>query len=403
MLDHTGQEGGAELAMVRLAAELRRCEIDVQVLLFSDGPLRIRLEELGIPTRVEPLGIRTVALSRDMLGWRRAILETGAALRFSIRIARAIRCGKADLVVANSLKAASIAAVAAPAAGRPWIWHLHDRLSDDYLPPLPLRALKILAAVGPARIVANSRATRETLPSRARRRSAVVYPGFRETCAAPASDSSAAAVGIVGRISPTKGQLEFIEAAAQLAHRYPNLLFRVIGAPLFGEESYEHTARERATDLGIADRLEFCGWVEDPLEQMKSLSVLVHASPVPEPFGQVLIEAMAAGVPVVAAASGGVMEILDPTSQSEWDAAAHLSVTDVGILVRPGDPAALAKAIATVLDDPVAATQRVQKARSSLARFDIERTAAGVAEVWSSILPARRWFASTRSTIKTGG
>lgn len=388
VLDHTAQEGGAELALLRVAEVL--CDdddLELRVLLFADGPLRERLVSAGVQTAVLPLdeGIATASRDRIVAGAAGSALS---AAGYVPRLVRAIRGSRADVVVANSLKSAVFAFFAAPLAGRRWVWQLHDRLATDYLPAPLVAAMRLIAVLGPRAIVANSRATLETLPASARRKAVVAYPGLPPeafTRAEPASGD--VVVGILGRVSPTKGQREFLEAAAIVAAGRRDVRFAVIGGALFGEHGYEAELRDLAERLGIADRVEFTGWVSDAPARLRELTVLVHASPTPEPFGQVIVEAMAAGVPVVATSAGGVPEILDENggrSDAPW------STTATGVLVRPGDSTALAQAMESVLDDRVAADARAGAANADARRrFTIERTAEAIREAWSTALPSR--------------
>jgi len=115
----------------------------------------------------------------------------------------------------------------------------------------------------------------------------------------------------------------------------------------------------------------------------------VHASPVPEPFGQVVVEAMAAGVPVVATDAGGVTEILEPNG-SGIATSGPWRVTPFGVLVSPGDDAALADAIRWVLTN---ADERERKAAAAqeyaINRFSIARTADAVYSAWDGVLNSR--------------
>ncbi len=381
MVDHTAQEGGAELALLRLAEALRADgAIDLRVLLFARGPLEERLTRIDVPVEVLPLDERVATARRD----RAVAAAAGSAiatLRFVPRLARAIRASDADLVVANSLKSAVFAFLAAPLARRPWVWHLHDRLAADYLPKVMVLAMRGIAAVGPRAVIANSHATLSTLPARARRRSVVAYPGLPPTAFAdPATDPQPPTVGIIGRVSPTKGQREFLDAASIVVAGRPGVRYRVIGGALFGEDDYEEELHAHVRELGIDDRVEFTGWVDDVPVRLRGLTLLVHASPVPEPFGQVIVEAMAAGVPVVAAAAGGVLEILGPDGPP---AVAGFRVTPTGILVAPGDVKGLAAAIEVALDDDGARIERARVATADAAtRFGIEETARIVRDVW---------------------
>ena len=396
VVDHTGQEGGAELALLRVVARIGGADITVRALLLEDGPFHGRLTGAGIETAVLAADARTNRASRDRVMAPAAAARTAlTTLGFVPRLARAIRGAQCDLVVANSLKSAVLVALAAPLAGRRWVWHLHDRLASDYLPNVLVRAMRMLALIGPRRIVVNSEATLRLLPERARRKAHLAYPGLSPEAFLDAAPSqavasvgepvepplSAPAVTMIGRISPTKGQREFLEAAVILARDRTHVRFRIVGAALFAEEDYSAQITRHAESLDLGDRLELTGWVSDPSALLRSAAVLVHASPVPEPFGQVVAEAMAAGIPVVATDAGGVREMLDPDAAAE--AGSEVQVTRLGILVPPGDAVALAEGIARVLDDPDAAAQRAAAAREAASdRFRIEGTVAAVRAAW---------------------
>src|SRR5207249_911554 len=119
-------------------------------------------------------------------------------------------------------------------------------------------------------------------------------------------------IGMIGRIAPQKGQHVFIEAFVRAfgdgdrAHQAV-----IVGAPLFGEDAYLEEVRQLVVDRGMAERIRFAGFAEDVASELARLDILVHASVVPEPFGQVVVEGMAAGLPVVASAGGGPSEIID--------------------------------------------------------------------------------------------
>ncbi len=97
------------------------------------------------------------------------------------------------------------------------------------------------------------------------------------------------------------------------------------------------SSESMARELGLADRVSFRGFAEDVHAELARLDVLVHASTVPEPLGQVVLEGMAAGLPVVAADAGGPAEIIDDGVD--------------GLLYPPGDEAALAERLRRLADD----------------------------------------------------
>lgn len=393
VVDHTAKEGGGELALLRIAELLDGDRADIRALIFESGPFVDRLRSVGIRTAVLPLSAAVNRTARTGLLRPTALVRSlASSLSFVPRLARAVRASGAEVVVANSLKSAVFTAAAAPLAGRRWVWHLHDRLAADYLPAPLVVVLRALAVVGPRTVVVNSLATLATLPRRARARAVLAYPGLPASAFSPAPpaplepsappEPGAPVVGIIGRISPTKGQIEFLQASAVVARTHPDASFRVVGAALFGEDDYETEARALVERLGLAGRVEFTGWLADPAAALRDLTVLVHASPVAEPFGQVVVEAMAAGVAVVATDAGGVPEILDPGGASAASSDG-VRTTELGMLVAPGDVGGLAAAISLSIADPVARSARVDAAREAAgARFAIEGTADAVAEAW---------------------
>jgi glycosyltransferase involved in cell wall biosynthesis len=111
----------------------------------------------------------------------------------------------------------------------------------------------------------------------------------------------------------------------------------VIGSQVFGGEAHADSLHRLADDLGIAADVVWRGFQEDVAAELARLDVLVHASTTPEPFGSVIVEGMAAGLPVVATAAGGPLEIVEPEQS--------------GLLVPPGDVAALSHALRRLAAD----------------------------------------------------
>lgn len=323
-LDHTAKMSGGELALSRLLPALIG-EVDPVVVLGEQGPLVGRLRELGVSVEVLELSAVTRNVRKDSLTGPRAVLRRGlSVLAYSLRVRRLIRDGRVDVVHTNSLKSGFYGCLAARLAGVPSVWHLRDRLSPDYLPRFALLATRAALRVLPSRVVCNSQETMATLPRGVRQspcKRPLVIPSPLQDVPVPTAAPGAMrggsdengdrpfSVGLVGRFAPWKGQLEAVRAFArdEVPSRARLLL---IGAPMFGEEDYVDQVRREVTRLGLDGRVEFVGFVDDVLGTMAQLDVLVHASTVPEPFGQVVVEGMAAGVPVVATRGGGPSEII---------------------------------------------------------------------------------------------
>jgi glycosyltransferase involved in cell wall biosynthesis len=178
---------------------------------------------------------------------------------------------------------------------------------------------------------------------------------------------------MVGRIAPWKGQDLFLRAFARAFARGEEQA-RIVGSALFGEESYGASLHRLVSDLGLAGRVDFAGFHEDVYAQLARLDVLVHASRIPEPLGQVVQEGMRAGLPVVAAAAGGPVELIADGR--------------TGLLYPPGDVGALAERLERLASDPDLRRRVGAAAVHTTAAFEPERVSAQVLEVYNAV--ARR-------------
>ena len=387
-IDHTARLGGGELALANLVHFINRDQVEPIVLLFEDGPLAGRLRP-ETETHIISLDASVSNAQKDGLGvgsvlklktvWL-TLLQVAKVLKF-------IRTTKPDVIHTNSLKADLIGGVAGRLAGIPVVWHIRDRIDSDYLPGSVVAVFRFLSRTIPAFVIANSKATLETIQLDGRRPSAAIGSGVNlhkykedaKTVASTVANENKQAeprLGLVGRISPWKGQHIFLKAAAEILKCHPTATFELIGSALFDEKAYEDSLHELCATLQIEKAVRFVGFVEDVPGQISKLDILVHASTTGEPYGQVIIEGMAAGKPVIATNGGGVPEIVVD----------HVT----GILVPMGDSAKMAEAIEYLLDNPqiMASMGRLGRERV-LEHFTVENTARRVEEVYRQVLPGR--------------
>ncbi|HET7489513.1 MAG TPA: glycosyltransferase [Acidimicrobiales bacterium] len=370
-LDHCARLSGGELALLRLLPALEG--VDAHVILAEDGPLVARLVSAGISVEVVPMAERARGLGRQAVS--PAALPLGSALRasaYTARVARRLRALRPDLVHTNSLKAALYGAAAGRLAGVPVVWHVRDRIDADYLPASAVRLVRGLARRLPAAVVANSRTTMATLGPLTVPAEVVYSPVHVHN--GPRTGGDVLRVGIVGRIAEWKGQGTFLRA---FAAAFPDggTEAAVVGAPLFGEEDEEQRLRHLAGELGIADRVEFRGWRDDVGAELARLDVLVHASTLAEPFGNVVVEGMAAGLPVVAAGAGGPAEVITDGVD--------------GLLYPPGDVGSLADRLRDLAADAVRRRSLGAAARSRAAAFAPPVIAAQLEALYRRVLTGR--------------
>jgi glycosyltransferase involved in cell wall biosynthesis len=367
-LDHVARLSGGEIALLRLLPELSQ-HVDATVLLGEDGPLVERLETAGISVRVLALAPAARDLPRTSVRPSAFKLDAVAAtLRYVIELRSQLRRLRPDLVHTNSLKSAIYGGVAARLAGVPAVWHVRDRIAPDYLPLPAVWLVRFLARTVPAGLIANSHTTLATLPTR--RKSLVLYNPIQPPPPARRVEGPLT-VGMIGRLAPWKGQHVFLAAFAE-AFGGTGTRARVVGSALFGEDAYASSLVETSAELGIAGQVEFRGCREDVWDELTQLDVLVHASIRPEPFGQVVLEGLAAGVPVVAANAGGPAEVI----RHDVD----------GLLTTPGDPSALAQALLALGADPSLRERLGAAGRARSKDFSIDSTVERLLAFYDQVL-----------------
>ena len=374
-LDHCARLSGGEIALLRLLPHLHG--VNPHVILAEDGPLVGRLHAAGISTEVLPFGDDARQLKRNNISPGRVgpavAASTGA---YIARVAARLRHLRPDLVHTNSLKAGVYGSLAARLVRVPLIWHVRDRIAEDYIPRSAVALVRGMTRYLATAVVANSRSTLETL--QAPPRPVVLYSVLPEVLqAGPVrgrTTNGPLTFGIVGRLAPWKGQDVFLKAFAEA---FPSGEERavVVGGALFGEHDYADTLPRLADALGIAERVELRGQRPDVWEELSRIDVLVHASVTPEPFGQVILEGMAAGVPVIAAGAGGPAEILE-----------H-EVT--GVLYEPADVVGLATTMRR-MQDPSLRQRLTTAARDGLAPYSPSVVADELQQLYHRVVSGRR-------------
>jgi glycosyltransferase involved in cell wall biosynthesis/uncharacterized protein involved in exopolysaccharide biosynthesis len=385
--DHTAMLGGGEVALLNLIRKVDRAHVHPLVVLGCDGPLANELRSIA-EVHILALPDEVRRAPKDQLSFR-TLLQVGQffqAAWYVRTLVRFIRQNRIDIVHTNSLKADILGGVAARIARTPLIWHIRDRIENDYLPAPVVKIVRVLARLVPTIIVANSAATMKTLspPSPSGdsslhkpERWIVIHDGTTLPLETETSvNERSPQIVLIGRICPWKGQDVFIKAAALVRARFPNARFKIVGAALFGEEEYESSIRELCSQQGLDDVVEFTGFCPDVSLILRDLDVLVHASTLGEPFGQVIIEGMAAAKPVVATNGGGVPEIV-----------LH---KETGLLVPMGSVAEMADAICELLASPLQRAAMGRKGRERVQNhFTMTRTVEKVDAVYSKIAAKR--------------
>src|ERR1700722_13554868 len=277
-VDHTAVLAGGEIALLNLGRHLARARYTPVVALLADGPLGAELRKAGVETHIVAASRALLETRKDAVG-AKSLLRAGAILSAIEPIVRLIGETKADLVHTNSLKSNLLGGIAARLAGRPVIWHIRDRIEKDYLPAAAVHLVRGAAKVIPSHVVANSRATLATVALDEPSSGSVIYSGL-DLSALLAIEPRAGGprrIGMIGRLTRWKGQHVFLEAAAAVHARFPEVRFQIVGGPLFGETKYEESLHRQAESLGIAGVTEFTGHRDDVPGLLAGMDVVVHA------------------------------------------------------------------------------------------------------------------------------
>jgi len=371
---------GASRSLLRLATQLSTDGHGVEVVLPQDGPLRGKLEQVGVRTVIEhELAVVTRKRLRASRGWVELVRRF---VRSTVRLVAHIRSAKPDVVHTNAAVVLS-SGLAARICGVPHIWHVREFLADVSRAWLVYQWFMALCS---SVILCNSQAVASQFHGLIRKRKVrVVYNGIpaHEVISLPVEDVEdlrrkhrligRPIAGVVGRIHlDQKGQDVFVKAAALVAHSHPEALFVVAGSAFPGNEEHQRRLDCLIEERGLAGRVRLTGDIGNPAALFAILDICVLPAVKPEGLGNVLIEAMATGKAVIGTRLGGVPEIIEHGKS--------------GFLVEPNDHKGLAAALAQLLEDDDLRSRMGEEGRRRYQRlFEFSGCYRRVLEVYSSL------------------
>ena len=324
-LDQFSEPGGAQLCLCDVLDEAIQRGWRARLLVPGSGPLTAHCRNLGV--RVRPLPLTVYGNGTKSAA---DIARFGYdALRCNLAVRRAIAEEAPDLIYVNGPRALT----ATLGVDVPMVFHSHSLLDKSYARRIAQFCIESARKRGPVAVIATSQYTAQPfLPFIT---PVIIYNGVADAgFLARGARAGPLRAGMLGRIAPEKGHLDFVRAARLLVGAGRSMEFSITGKSMFSNATYEQEVREAARGLP----LEFLEWTENAGDRLRSLDVLVIPSAAIEATPRVLMEALSAGTPVVAYPSGGIPEALrDGTT---------------GILTRSADPASLADAITRLVDFP---------------------------------------------------
>lgn len=335
-LAHTGERGGAELALVRLfASKYRRW----------DASLVMPVGSLGVFEAIAP-----TLQSVDLVGAPQApgASDAGIAgivsfawgvLQQAIKVRRTRAFRHANVVHANSTRAAVYGALATLGTKKHLIVHLRDRMEPEAIGKFGSIAFTKLVVPRSRGFIANSSSTAEVVKPMLRRDQFIdVIPspyGVARITATPGESQERLRIGMVARLDPWKGQQLLIEAFARAGLDNCAELV-LIGDAAFGHAEYERELRALVKEHDL-QHVRFAGFRHDVQAAIDELDVCVQYSTRPEPLGQNVLQYLARGKVTLVAGEGGPLEWVENDRN--------------GLIVEPRNCEALAEALLHVVND----------------------------------------------------
>lgn len=330
-LDQYTDLGGGQRCLLEVVNAAREAGWSAHAAMPGNGALSERLRHLGVRVSSVPCGPfeaghkTTADMLRFAAQWPTLIA----------RILALIEAHHPDVLYINGPRLVPAVCTAAFRHRVPVLFHCHSLLGSGpaWLVAQSLRVPERTMVIAGSHFVA--RPLMRNFPLK------VIYNGVPD-CSLPDRPRRSACrrIGVIGRIAPEKGQLEFVQAVRMIADDMPDLEFVICGEPLFGNHAanrYAHAVRAHSAGLP----LQFLDWRDDVREVLADLDLLVVPSPGSESTTRVILEAYSARVPVIAFRSGGIPEVVED------------GVT--GILVNPPTAEALAATLRRVPHNDITA------------------------------------------------
>jgi glycosyltransferase involved in cell wall biosynthesis len=352
---------GAEVVLLGYLDHFRAPEYKTHVFLHEQNHrLAEELDRRNVPWT--PTASYSRILLETRLNAKAFVHYASSFRRVTAEMGREIRQHGIDLVHSISYPSSLYAATPARRARIPQVWHEHNikRIHRVNRHLYRFVARSCSAIVSPSKAVTDNLARAGIAPGKLH----TVYNGidlqrFEVDPAAVAAvrrelglDERTKSVGLFGQMLPYKGHRTLIEAAPHILQACPDARFFFVGA--LENPPYQDELRQSIKAAGLAHVFRFCGWRRDVPVVLGAMDVVAVLTTTPEPAALGLMEAMAAGRPVVATRTGGTPEIVVDGEN--------------GLLVPPGDAAAVAAGLVRLVQDGV------QRSRFGLAgRHRVER------------------------------
>lgn len=364
-----GKIGGAESSLLLMVKYLKN-KFDINVAAPKPSPLTAALGSLKVKSfdLLTPLNIPHRSF-KSLQYWLNTTRE----------LTKIIRTVQPDIIHANSFYAGLPSAIAVTITRKKLLLHARDIVN--------IRVVAGLYNSLCTKIIAISESVRNALIEAGikSKKIIVVYNGADTSNLTQSTETKASRQylkGInensfvfanVGQFVPWKNHINFLKTASQVAETLPNSRFLLVGDDIFGRDSaYKESVVRYAENLPIADKIDFTGWQKDMEKVWPKIDCLVHTAE-REPFGRVIIEAMANKIPVIAIDSNGPGELIDNGK--------------TGILVGADNEQGLKDAMLKIACDTDYANMLAHQGfEHVISNFSAQKTAYQIEQIYSEIL-----------------
>ncbi len=352
------QRGGSEKYLLEMIRAGRDTEIVWIVILLEDGPMRATITAMGV--RVEVIDAKKFS-------------KIGTTLRATLQIKDFCRKNNVRMVIGWMTKGHVYGSISRLLGSPAVPVHFQHGYAN---PPTGFDKLALHLPV--AGVLACSRFVLDSQLALYKNKAPgfVAYPGVAvdeysptalpsmEECRAKLGlSANIPLIGTVGRLQHWKGMHTLIDALPAIRAKHEGAQVVLVGGKHDLEPGYEAFLQKRIADAGLQSCVRITGFQSNIAEWIQAMSVFVHASDT-EPFGIVVIEAMALGKPVIAGAAGGPREIITENEN--------------GLLAAFEDADAVASGVLRYLDDPAWARRVGERARIRAQDFSLTHCAGGV-------------------------
>lgn len=382
---------GVEYSTVHLAQRLERSHWNPLVICPAEGQLAEECRQAGVAVRVLPRpALESVSFRvgnglrlPNPIAWA---WDAGVILLAARSLRHLLWELRPDLVVTKGMFPHLYGGLACRRAGVPCLWHAQDFVSERF-GGLYRRCFGQVARWLPTAVVADGKPIARQFPRAMRGRVHVIYNGVDINLFRPGLDGahvrrelgippSTLVVGHVARMTPWKGQHYLLEAFARLTSDIPEARLLFVGASIFDTDSYENGLKERATALGLAERVIFAGYRRDLSRLLAAMDIFAYPSVEKDTTPLALLSALAAGLPVVAFDIEGVREVV---SEPEY-----------GLLVPAEQIEPFATALMRVLtDDDLRRRLALGSRRRAEQEFSLEQHVSRFEDIFLDLINAK--------------